>query len=316
MHLNKYALLLPAALCMLLSGCTDIRSRLSPDLLAVDAGARTALAAHSSQAGGLITAETSSPLLMPDALRISSGAEISTGHLSLLIVSGQPGSVTAAYLQRGWLAPTCAVFAVPEDACGMLADGRIPAAEQLQAAVSAGLLPCRTADAVTGDLLCGSGVTAFPSLDGGRLTLALCQGDALCGTLSQSACRGLALLGRRWDTFTFSADGAACSVRRTRLKIGAAREDTRLHFTVTGTVCCETVSPDAAAAACEEMLCAALTETAQQAGADLCFLRENALRCGIGEAADCTPDAWQEMLRSAAYSAEITVTPARFVQNI
>ena len=48
---------------VLLTGCTDIRNRRSPDLLAVDAGSRTKFTAHISQDGELISPGRFIPLL-------------------------------------------------------------------------------------------------------------------------------------------------------------------------------------------------------------------------------------------------------------
>lgn len=315
--MRLFSLLSLPVLLFTLTGCTDVRRRLSPDLLAADASgtAETRFAAHSSQSDGLISAESPSPMLMPDALGLVSGMEISTGHLSMLAVSGQPATVTAAYLQKGWLAPTCAVLAVSSDACSMLRRGKLPAPEQLRAAVSEGLLPARTADTVVGDMQSGSGVTAFPTVCDSRLTLVLCEDDTLGVSLSENACRGLALLGRRWDTFCFSAEGTPCSVKRARLRIHAAQEGETLSFSVGGTVTCETVSPDAVKSSLTEMLLSALRETAQDSGADLCFLRECAVRDHIPDAADCPLSVWRDRLRSANYSAEITVRQTRFVQG-
>jgi hypothetical protein len=49
---------------LLLTGCTDIRRRLSPDLLAVHTGETVSFAAHTSQEDALIAAEAEDPLLL------------------------------------------------------------------------------------------------------------------------------------------------------------------------------------------------------------------------------------------------------------
>ena len=58
--MKKLLLLLPA---LLLTACTDIRTRLSPDLLAADTGTELRLAAHTTQDDTLITAYAAAPEL-------------------------------------------------------------------------------------------------------------------------------------------------------------------------------------------------------------------------------------------------------------
>lgn len=283
----------------LLTGCTDIRNRRSPDLLAVDAGSRTKFAAHISQDGELISASADSPLLMPDALQTASGAEISTGHLSLLAVSGNPCSFLQDYLERQWLAPTCQVLFLPRSACAALSGGSLPAPEQISAAVRSGQVPCRTADAVLGDLLGGSGITALHCPDAGTLTLALADENGVCGMLSADACRGLALLGKRWDSFSFAQTAGICTVTHIRAGISAEQSETGLIFTLRADLTCRTAAPAEAEAILRQMLDAALCETVQDAGADLLFLREAAVRSGIPGAGTAAPEAWRRQLRNA-----------------
>ena len=304
---NLLFLTMPA---ILLTGCTgtDIRRRISPDILAADIGQTVQFAAHDSS-GSVFTAAAVSPLLMETALQNASGNRISTGHLSMLLLHGSPAAVLPEYFQRGWITPGCEAVYCPDGACRLLTDGTAPAAEQIRAAVRTGMLPCRTADAVIGDLSAGSGVTAVTTVSGGRLTLMLFSGSEACGTLSEDACRGLALLGRRWESFSFSENGSAYSVRRAVLHLTASETDSGgLCFAVTGRIFTDGHPDDAAADRLCSMLTAALTETAQTAGADILMLREAACRDGVSAAENITQEAWREMLKTAAYRAVPEVT--------
>ena len=280
---------------LLLTGCTDIRRRLSPGLLAVHTGATVSFAAHTSQEDALIAAEAEDPLLLTDALGRAAGAEISTGHLSMLAVSGDPCGVTETYLQAQDLAPTCTVLAVDRNACDALRSGSLPEPDQIEAAVQTGMLPCRTADAVIGDLWGGSGVTALTACRGDALTAALYADGQCCGTLSEDACRGLALLGGRYETFAFDAAGTAFRIRHALLRISVHMAD-RPEITVSGEIRTEPPLTDAAEKRLAEMLDAALRETVCAAGADLLFLREAALRDGLPAARDCSQAEWRRML--------------------
>ena len=291
--------ILPWMICLpLLTGCTDIRTRLLPDILAVNLSAPVQFAAHTSQDTGIITAQAETVLQMPDALRYASGAEISTGHLTMLAVSGNPCGVLEAFFQAQMLAPTCMVLSVPADACGQLEQGRLPKPEQLQAAVDTGLLPSRTADAVLADLRGGSGVTAVCTACSGGLTLAIWSDGGCCGILSDDAARGLALLGKRRKSFDFAAESITYSVRSDTLQIQVSGDDV-LHIGISGTVCTAPPLNDAAAARLTDMLTAAVTETALSRGADLLFLREQAIRAGIASARFCSQEEWHDLLCSA-----------------
>jgi hypothetical protein len=308
--MNISRLLPLAGAALLLTGCTDIRNRLSPDVLAVHIAGQTEFAVHDAGLSAPLTAFAPEPGLLCDALRRASGEEVSTGHLTLLAVSGDPAAVLPAWFSQRWIAPTCAVLVLRENACSALRSGSLPTPQQLSAAVSTGALPCRTADAVTGDLWGGSGVTALHCLDAGRLTLLLRGSDTEYGTLSEDACRGLALLGRRWEHFTAAAgNGTVFSVQRASLHIAAAENEGRLRFTVRGQIFCSPADSAAAETLCR-MLTAALTESAGGAGADLNALRESAIRDGIGAAAQCTQAQWREMLMQAEYAAEPDILSA------
>lgn len=298
---------------LLLTGCTEIRTRLLPDILAVDLAEQVRFAAHTSQETGVISAAAETVLQMPDALRNASGAEISTGHLTMLAVSGNPCGVLEAYFQAQMLAPTCAVLSVPADACGQLRAGDLPAPAQLAAAAETGLLPCRTADAVLADLWGGSGVTAVCTAAADGLTLTLWTGSECCGTLSEDACRGLALLGKRKKSFAFAAEGITYRLKSDTLRIRITEEET-LHVAVTGKVCTEPPLTAAAVNRLTEMLTAAVEETACAHGADLLFLREHAIRSGISAARRCSQEEWRALLRSVMCSVALDwQNPRKFV---
>ena len=297
-------LLMPLLLC----GCTDIRTRRALDILAADIGDSIRLAAHATQSDEIISAEAAALPLLPEALQNASGAEVSAGHISLLLIHGNPCALLETALEKQWLPPTAAVLCLPESACDALRGGTFPAADRLTAAAETGQLPRRTADTVLGDLLSGSGITAFPAEENGRLTLLLCDRQQTFGTLSENACRGLALLGNRWKQFAFPCGNSVCTVRKARLQLRVTEQDGRLYITVSGQISAETDAPEAAAQRLTEMLSAALLETARNAGADLLFLREYAVRGRIRTAESCTQAEWAALLRQAEYSTEIAVS--------
>ncbi|MCQ2407022.1 MAG: hypothetical protein MJ065_00640 [Oscillospiraceae bacterium] len=285
---------------LLLTGCTDIRRRLSPDLLTVHTGKSFSFAAHTSQEDALIAAEAADPLLMTEALGRAAGAEISTGHLTMLAVSGDPCGVTETYLQAQDLAPTCTVLAVDRNACDALRSGSLPTPAQIEAAVKTGMLPCRTADTVIGDLWGGSGVTALTACRDGALGIALYADGQCCGMLSEDACRGLALLSGQYETFAFDAAGTVFRVLGASLKIGVHMAD-KLEITVSGEIRTEPPLTDAAETRLAKMLGETFRETVCIAGADLLFLREAALRDGLASVRSCSQSAWRDMLMKSEY---------------
>lgn len=293
---------------MLLTGCTDIRTRKSPDVLAIDSGNPARTAMYATQDDTVITAVPSHPLLFRTALENAAGAEISAGHLSLLLLNGNPAELLPGLLQSQEIAPTCKVLYVRSDPCGLLESGGAPTAGQLDAAVSTGQLPVRTADLVYADLSGGSGVSALPAWQQDALTLALFDAQGICSVLTETACRGLALLGGTYDTFSFNADSAPCTVRSASLRISANSVRGRLCFTVSGSIRTETSHLPAAELLLTEMVSEALTQTAQDAGADLLFLRETALRCGISDVKTCTQMQWRELLKAASFRVDLRVS--------
>lgn len=313
-----FAIIYSIPLCLLLMGCTDVRERLSPEVLAVDmreTGAAS-LAIRCPQAPEeIISARADSPLLVCTALRAAAGKEIDAGHISLLLLRGSPAALLPDLLAKGALMPTSEVLLCRDDPCAM--PETLPDAEQLRAAAAAGMLPARTADLILGDLQNGSGVSALPAMQGDRLTLALCDSEGQCGFLSEDACRGLALLGKRWESFSFRAGETVVTAKRTHLRLSAAEDDAgALHFTLAGSVACvpegiphENWLPDAEAAL-TELLRAACEEPVHQSGADLLLLRETAVRDGISGAADCTCSAWRERLLHADFAIKIAAEPA------
>ncbi|MBR5722180.1 MAG: hypothetical protein IKX57_01015, partial [Oscillospiraceae bacterium] len=89
-------LLMPLLLC----GCTDIRTRRAPDILAADLGDSIRLAAHATQSDEIITAEARALPLLTEALQNASGAEISAGHISLLLMHGNPCALLETALEQ------------------------------------------------------------------------------------------------------------------------------------------------------------------------------------------------------------------------
>lgn len=296
--MKQYAFLILSA--AFLTGCTDIRTRLSPDILAADVGTVTHFAAHTSQDKPVVSANAQDFMLLPESLRAAAGAEISTGHLSLLAVSGDPCAITEQYLQAQYLAPTCAVLSVPQNACALLKDGKLPTPDEISAAVDTGILPCRTADTAVGDLWGGTGMTAFSAYENGSLTLALWDADGQHGTLSGDACRGLALFGQRYETFAFDAGGEVFRLQKSAPALHL-RMDDRLHITVSGQFSAEPPLTDAAGERLRQMLAAAIQETVCDAGADLLFLHEAALRDHIPDAAHLTQENRRAILQNADY---------------
>lgn len=297
-------ILLAAAL---LTGCTDIRERLLPDLLAVDFGDTVYFAAHASQEESVISASARTDSELTEALQNASGARVSTGHLTLLAVSGNPCAVTEDYLQQQILAPTCMVLCVPRSACTMLERGVLPDASELQAAVDTGMLPCRTADTVIGDLWGGAGITALHTYLNGRLTLSLWDAsEQYAEALSQDACRGLALFGTRWETFAFSAEGETFRITRAALDCRLSQTQAGLQIKVSGKLTAEPPLNSAAQSAVTAMLRAAVEETAAAHGADILFLRETAVRDGIAGADACSQQEWRAMLRDAVCAVDIS----------
>lgn len=299
---------IPAALAaLLLVGCTDIRKRVSPDILAADLGTAVRFAAHTSQDETIITASAQDFMLMPESLRNAAGAELSTGHLSLLAVSGNPCAITEQYLQEQYLAPTCAVVSVPQNAVVMLQDGILPTPDEIKAAVATGTLPCRTADTVVGDLFGGTGITAFYACENGALTLALWDKTGKISALSQDACRGLALFGQRYETFAFAAAGQTFRLQKCMLRLHLHMDD-RLHISVSGQITAETPLSDAAENRLREMLFAALQECICDAGADVLFLHEAAMRDHIPDAPQLSAENRRKILQNAEFTVCIKCT--------
>ena len=313
------AIIYSILLLLPLTACTDVRERVSPDVLAVDLkknGAASFAVQVSQAPEETVRAEGDSPLLVCTALRAAAGKEIDAGHISLLLLRGDPAALLPDYLAMQALMPTSAVLLCRGNPCTLSAD--YPDTAQLRAAVDAGLLPARTADLILGDLQNGSGVSALPIYTGDRLTLALCgTADGAFPTLSADACRGLALLGGRCKKFSFRAGDSAVTVQRTKLRITAAEDaDGVLSFTLRGSVTCKPEGIPAeswltdAETVLHRMLTAACTEPLLLGGADLLLLRETAVRDGVSGAADCTNAAWRDRLTAAEFAVETAAESA------
>ena len=302
---HRLLILLPAML--LLTGCTDLRTRISPDVIAADCGEALSLAASVPQEELLLRAAAETPEGIPAALQNAGGAEFSQGHVSMLALSGAGiCDALSVCFTRGWIPPDCTVLAVSGNAANALANAALPDADQLRAAADTGMLPCRTADAVIGDLWGGSGMTVLPLMQDGSLTLAVAGQNGALHPLSGDACRGLALLGCRWKEFGFAEEGIAYTVTACRLHLTFSRQDGQLVCTVAGTLRCDPAKA-AGEAALRRMLLAALTETAAAYGADVCCLRESAVQSGLREIGTLPDAAWADLLRTAEYRADLHV---------
>lgn len=295
---------------VLLTGCTDIHTRLLPMVLAIDTAESVQFAAQASEDSKIISAHAETALQLRDALKNASGAEVSTGHLSMLAISGNPCGILQDLFQAQLLVPTCSVLYVAADACNQLKDGNLPNPTQLQAAVETGLLPERTADIVLADLWGGSGITAICTQHADDLTLALISPDGCCGILSDDACRGLALLGKRKKSFVLAADGITYRLTSDTLQIRLSQPDT-LKIEISGTVTTEPPLTEAAANRLHDMLAAALNEAARTHGADLLFLREHAIRSGVSDARNLSQAQWRKLLRNAEYSVSLNAQVSR-----
>lgn len=306
MHNKLIALLL---LPLPLMGCTDVRGRISPDVLAVSVknDGTADISARCSGDDDTLHAHAESPLTLCPALQTAAGKAVDAGHVSLLCLDGDPAALLPDYLAMQVLMPTTEVLW-----CRALPDA-LPDVSLLRTAVAAGLLPARTADRILGDLQNGSGVSAVPTMKNGALTLALCDETGICGTLPTEACRGLALLGKRWQGFTFPAGAGAVTVLRTHFRLTADMTDGHLRYRLTGWVRCQ---PEGlpqehwvqdAERVLTEMLVSACEIPVHTAGADLLLLRETAIRDGIPDSAACTPAEWRARLMTAEFAVQIEV---------
>lgn len=277
----------------MLTGCTDLRTRISPDILAADAGETCRFAAHTAQLEKPLSAEAALPALMPEALSEAAGAEISCGHVSLLALSGEQACemLETAFRAR-WIPPDSAVLLVPDGACALL-DSGVPESSDIQTAVKDGLLPPRTAGTVLGDLREGSGISAAHGWNGTGLTAMLFAGNMPPAALSPDACRGLALWCGRWEHFRFAEGGTAYTLRYCTPAVSVSLADEKLRLDIRASFA---VQPDDQTGrdVIKRMLLSAVTETAWQ-GADILYLRERAAREGI-----CTTqEAWRSLLCGA-----------------
>ncbi|MBR5405726.1 MAG: hypothetical protein IK107_05475 [Oscillospiraceae bacterium] len=286
-------------LALLLTGCADIRGRVSPDALAVNSDP-PALAMHISEEAGTVTA-AAEPENFPDAMRAAAGAEVSTGHISVLLLHANPADILPDYLDAGWLAPTAQVVYCEKDAVSLLLNTP-PSADEIKAAAETGLLPPRTADAVLADLLGGSGVTALTAYTAEGYRLAVWDTEECCGLLSADACRGLALLCGKYRSFTYSDAELCFAVEHASPVIRAKLSGGVLHISVTGTFRCSVRKGEQSAVqpALTRLLTAALTETVTQHGADLLALQERAGAGGI------SPADWREILRTATVGIDVS----------
>ena len=300
-----------------LSGCTEVRDRAYISSLAVHNEEDCLGTLRDSDNETAFAAKADTPVLLLDALQIETQKVLYTGHLSLIMLSGDIITALQDFLSGQWLAPSCRVLYTTENAALLLAQRNTDYAAQLQAAVQIGALPLRDAAVIAGDLECGTGLTAVPCLQGDTLCLSLWDSQQQIAMLSEAACRGLALMGDHWKTFRFAAKGAdgkpyAVSVLRSSTEISCSQGENTLQIQLKLHAACKPESYEhkawqtAAEQTLNAFLTAAMQETAAQ-GADLCCLIERIARDGCAPYTSPTPAQWQELLRTADYSVSVSV---------
>lgn len=289
---------------ILLTGCTDIRSRRYADILAVTSGKEYSASLRCDGEETWYTAAAAAPKLLPTALENELGAQLSMGHLGLLMLQGDTLEPLTALLDDGQLVPTCPVLLCPKTSqVERFVDSNLAA--QLQRSMETGLLPRRTVGDVYGDLRSAARITLLPCLVEDALTLAVSDGAQTLAILSEDACRGAALLCGRWDHFAFvemrGASPETIRLKSCKCKLHMEQKGERLVLSVELSPEVESGDAELARTAVCRMLRAYFQEAVTDCAADACFLEETALRCGIS-----IPDtaAWRALLRDA----EIQVT--------
>lgn len=250
-------------------------------------------------------ASASQPALLPEALRLQSGKSLYTGHLSVLLVSGKATKTLLQLTAEQWLAPHCTLISTPKNAALLLAEQEAPE-HAYQQACATGLVPKYQVSDLLGMLQNGAGIASIPCYEEGTFTLALWDDTTLLGNLSSAACRGAALAENDWEQFRFAADEEICTLTECDLLRSAEETANGLHLELECRARC-TPSTDAAHAAVEEYLTAAMQESLQY-GADLFFWQEIAIRDGIGWAAKATPEQWRSALQQAEFQISVSLS--------
>ncbi len=318
MKIHRIFALLWILICTaFLCGCTEVRDRAYISSLAVHTEESCLGTLRDSSGETAFSAAADTPVLLLDALQVETQKTLYTGHLSLIMLSGNMITALQDFLSGQWLTPSCEVLYTTENAALLLAQNDTDYALQLQAAVQTGILPLRNAAVIAGDLKCGTGITAIPCLQNDTLCLSLWNAQQQSAILSEDACRGLALIGNDWKTFRFAVKGNdakqyAVSVLHSSTEFSFAKGEAALQVQLMLKAKCkpesygQTAWQNAAKQTLETFLTAAMQETAVQ-GADLCYLIEGILRDGCALFSAPTQEQWQELLRTAEYHISVSI---------
>lgn len=312
MNLSKIRVISSAfAGILLCSGCSaEVRERAYAQILAVHTGTRVQGAVRYDEESAPAAATAKTPVLLLDALQSESGKSLYTGHLSMLLLSGDPYRAFADYTAGQWLSPECMVL-YTENAANLLENSDTDYEAMLRQAVSTGKLPpCNTAS-IFGEWHSGTGVAAIPYYKQEVLTMALCAADGRVTVLSEEASMGLALMADVWEHFsvpiTAGKSIAAVTVSKADIVLSFAEHEGQLQISLRCKTKCKAASAEmgedpqtAAENAIGDLLTAAMHETLSN-GADLCYLREAAIRDGIAWAKNASQEQWRDALQQAVY---------------
>lgn len=297
---------------LLCSGCSaEVRERAYAQILAVHTGTRVQGAVRYDEESAPAAATAKTPVLLLDALQSESGKSLYTGHLSMLLLSGGPYQAVADYTAGQWLSPECMVLYTAQNAANLLENSDADYEAMLRQAVSTGKLPPCNAASIFGEWHSGTGVAAIPYYKQEALSLALCAVDGRVTVLSQDACMGLALMADAWEHFSVPIAAeksiAAVTVSNADMVLSLAEQEGQLQISLRCKTKCKAAAaemgedPQAAAeAAIGDLLAAAMHETLSN-GADLCYLREAAIRDGITWAKTASREHWRDALQQAVY---------------
>lgn len=314
MNGKKTAVILCLSLGMLFCcGCrAEVRERAYAEVLAVHTEARVKGTVRYDTESAPVTGTADTPALLTEALQTESGKSMYTGHLSMLLLSGEPQRTFADLTAGQWLSPNCLVLYTAQNAANLLAKEDTDYEAKLRQATATGQLPSYDAADVFAHWTSGTGIAALPYYRQETFAIALCAEDAPVAVLSQNACRGLALLADEWETFSLAVVGqvhtAAVALTQADMVMRLSENDGQLSIALHCKAKCKPSSADmgdapqqAAEQALSDLLAAAMHETLS-AGADLCCLREAAIRDGISWAKEASQTQWRDALQQATYT--------------
>lgn len=311
MNRKNIAVMLSAALALpLCCGCqAEVRERAYAEILAVHTEARVQGSVRYDAESAPVTAIADTPALLTEALQTESGKSLYTGHLSMLLLSGDPRRAFTDLTAGQWLSPDCTVLYTGQNAANLLAKDDTDYEAKRRQAVATGQLPPYDVADVFGHWTSGTGVAALPYYRQEAFTVILWAENASAAVLSQNACRGLALIADEWETFSFAvgASAAAFALTKADIIMRLWENDGRLEISLHCKAKCKPSSADMGADpqeavehALSDFLTAAMHETLS-AGADLFCLREAAIRDGISWAKDAAQGQWRDALQQAVY---------------